>query len=114
MDRSPVTQEDLDRHLNSIDERIAHSSEKSDLKFNAIIDKIDTMTNQTAKVLDVVVNDVSTLKQNQATNNAYWKIAGAVLSVLLVAVVGLGFDRLTTSPQHTQPQPQAAQAGIRL
>lgn len=114
MDRKPVTQEDLDRHLNSIDERIAHSSEKSDLKFNAIIDKIDTMTNQTAKVLDVVVNDVSTLKQNQATNNAYWKIAGAVLSVLLVAVVGLGFDRLTTSPQHIQPQPQAAQAGIRL
>ena len=114
MDRSPVTQEDLDRHLNSIDERIAHSSEKSDLKFNAIIDKIDTMTNQTAKVLDVVVNDVSNLKQNQATNNAYWKIAGAVLSVLLVAVVGLGLDRLTTSPQHTQPQPQATQAGIRL
>jgi predicted Zn-dependent protease len=114
MAHTPVTQEDLDRHLSSIDERIAHSTERSDIKFNAIIDKIDTMTNQTAKVLDVVVNDVSKLKQNQATNNAYWKIAGAVLSVLLVAVVGLGFDRLTTSPQHNQPQPQAAQAGIRL
>lgn len=114
MDRSPVTQEDLDRHLNSIDERIAHSSEKSDLKFNAIIDKIDTMTNQTAKVLDVVVKDVSVLKENQATNNAYWKVAGAAIVVLFSAVVGLGFDRLTTSPQHTQPQPQAARAGIRL
>ncbi len=114
MDRSPVTQEDLDRHLNSIDERIAHSSEKSDLKFNAIIDKIDTMTNQTAKVLDVVVKDVSVLKERQATNNAYWKISGAAIVVLFSAVVGLGFDRLTSEPKHTRPQPQATQAGIRL
>lgn len=114
MERTPVTQEDLDRHLNSIDERIAHSSEKSDLKFNAIIDKMDIMTNQTAKVLDVMVKDVSSLKQNQATNNAYWKISGACLLLIGAAVLGLGVDRLSSSPKHTQPAPQVAQAGIHL
>lgn len=58
--------------------------------------------------------DISALKENQATNNAYWKVAGAAIVVLFSAVVGLGFDRLTSEPKHIQPQPQAARAGIRL
>tara|TARA_R110002110_G_scaffold415850_1_gene657968 strand:- start:14833 stop:15120 length:288 start_codon:yes stop_codon:yes gene_type:complete len=95
MNPTPVTREELDRHLISIYDRIAHSSEKSDLKFNAIIDKMDIMTSQTAKVLDVMVSDVSGLKQNQATNNAYWKISGVAISLISAGVIGLFVDRLT-------------------
>lgn len=113
MERSPVTREELDSHLSAIDERIAHSTERSDIKFNAIVDKLETMSNQTAKVLDIVVNDITDLKEHKAKTNAYWKITGASLLIVVPLVLGLAFDRLSTSQLSNQPQQSIAHKEIR-
>ena len=121
MEPEHVTRREFDNHLILIHESIRQSNERTDLHFTKVVDEVslmrksqDKMLDKIDKTLDQIVPRITELEKNQATNNAYWKISGAVLTVLFAAVVGLGFDRLTTSPQHTQPQPQAAQAGIRL
>ena len=121
MEPEHVTRREFDNHLILIHESIRQSNERTDLHFTKVVDEVslmrksqDKILDKIDKTLDQIAPRVTDLEKNQATNNAYWKISGGVLLVLLAAVVGLGFDRLTTSPQHTQPQPQAAQAGIRL
>ena len=111
------------------DNHVTHDQLKTHLEpFSKLPDAIFTMQKEVSensastrhlaetmsKLMDSHEPRISELEKNTATTNAYWKISGAAILVLFSAVVGLGFDRLTTSPQHTQPQPQAAQAGIRL
>lgn len=121
MEPEHVTRREFDNHLILIHESIRQSNERTDLHFTKVVDEVslmrksqDKMLDKIDKTLDQIAPRVTDLEKNQATNNAYWKVAGAAIVVLFSAVVGLGFDRLTTSPQHSQPQPQAARAGIRL
>lgn len=111
------------------DNHVTHDQLKTHLEpFSKLPDAIFTMQKEVSensattrhlaetmsKLMESHEPRITDLEKNQATNNAYWKISGGVLLVLLAAVVGLGFDRLANEPKHTQAQPQATQTGIRL
>jgi len=110
------------------DTHVTHEQLKTHLEpFSKLPDAIFTMQKEVSensattrhlaetmsKMMESHEPRISDIEKNQATNNAYWKVAGAVLTVLFAAVVGLGFDRLTSEHTHTQHKQSQDQAEIR-
>ena len=120
MESQHVTRQEFDNHLILIHESIRQSNERTDLHFTRVVDEVslmrksqDRMLDKLDKTMDDITPRIGKLEQNQATDNAYWKLSGAALAIVFAAVVGLGFDRLANAQPRMPTQPLAHQEEIR-